>query len=63
MLLVSRSGLVVEDAVEVFNYHGFHCPLVSLCKILSPFMQFGSVPVSFPHLHAVGQLWLISLQG
>ena len=24
MLLVSRSGLVEEDAVEMFNYYGFH---------------------------------------
>ena len=24
MLLVSRSGLVEEDAVEVFHYYGFH---------------------------------------
>ena len=24
MLLVSRSGLVEENAVEVFHYHGFH---------------------------------------
>jgi hypothetical protein len=24
MLLVSRSGLVEKDAVEVFHYYGFH---------------------------------------
>ena len=24
ILLVSRSGLVEEDAVEVFDYYGFH---------------------------------------
>ena len=24
MLLVSRSGLVEEDAVEAFHYYGFH---------------------------------------
>ena len=24
MLLVSRSGLVEEDTVEVFHYYGFH---------------------------------------
>ena len=24
MLLVSRSGLVEDDAVEVFHYYGFH---------------------------------------
>ena len=24
MLLVSRSGLVEEDAVQVFHYYGFH---------------------------------------
>ena len=29
MLLVSRSGLVEEDAVEVFHYYGFHCPILA----------------------------------
>jgi len=29
MLLVSRSGLVEEDAVEVFHYHDFHLTFLS----------------------------------
>ena len=44
MLLVSRSGLVEEGAVQVFHYYEFHCPLLSC------------IPISFPHPHAVVQL-------
>ena len=29
MLLLSRSGLVEEDALEVFHYYVFTCPLLS----------------------------------
>jgi hypothetical protein len=59
MLLVSRSGLVEEDAIEVFHYYGF---LLSSSFLMYNFKSFqgkhkcGSIPVSFPHLHAVGYL-------
>jgi hypothetical protein len=32
MLLVSRFGIVEDDAVEVFHYYGFTCPLLSRLK-------------------------------
>ena len=45
MVLVSRSGLVEEDAVEVFR------------KISSPFKgNINVVVFPFPYHHAVGQL-------
>ena len=37
MLLVSRSGLLEEDAVEVFHHYDFHLSSSFLCKILSYF--------------------------
>ena len=44
VLLVSRSGLVEEDAVEVFHYHGF-----SWCTISSLFRENNNVVVfQFP---------------
>ena len=30
MLLVNRSGLVEEDAVEVFHYYGFHLSFLNV---------------------------------
>ena len=41
----------------------FTCPLLSWCKISNPFRRKkkkGSIPVSFPHLHVVGQLVIVS---
>ena len=53
ILFVTRSGLVEENAVELFHHYGFH-----LCSSLLIFsgkiMWYYSM--SFPHLHAVGQL-------
>ena len=45
MLLVSWSGHVEEDAVEVFRYYVFTCPLLSRCKISSPFRENNNVVV------------------
>jgi hypothetical protein len=45
MLLVSRSGLVEEDAVEVTMV--FICPLLSSCKMSSIFRENNNVVV-FP---------------
>ena len=65
-LLVSRSGLVEEDAVEVFRYYGFHFPLLSCCTISSPFRENNNVVV-FPFLFHIFlplfYFWLIRLQG
>ena len=53
MLLVSRSGLVEDDAVEVFYYCGFHLSSSFLkLQVLSGKIMC-SIPVSFPDFHAV----------
>ena len=63
LLLVSRSGLVEEDAVEVFHYYGFH---VSSSFIESPFMENNNVvlfPFPFHIFMPLAKLWFIRLQG
>jgi hypothetical protein len=40
MLLFSRSGLVEEDAVEVFHYYGFH---LSSSFLMYNFKSFGTL--------------------
>ena len=44
MLLVSKSGLVEEDAVKVFHYV-FTCLRLSECKISSPLRENNNVVV------------------
>jgi hypothetical protein len=39
MLHVSRSGLGEEDAVEMFNYNGFHLPSSFLMYNLKSFQE------------------------
>jgi len=59
MRLISKSGLVEEDGVEVFHYVGFHLYSSFLCKISRPFRKYNNVvefPFFFPHLHAFGKL-------
>ena len=57
MLLVSRYGLLEENAIEVFHHHHHHHLSSSFsCKIKSPFrlmLKCGSYPISFQHLHSV----------
>jgi hypothetical protein len=43
MLLVSRPGLVKENAVLVFHHYDIHFPLLSWCKIPNPFREYNNV--------------------
>ena len=65
LLLVSRSGLVEENTVEVFH-HVFTCPLLPWCKISSPFKQNNNVAVlPFP-FHIVipfVRMWFVRIWG
>ena len=66
MLLVSRSGLVEEDAVEVFHYYGFHLSSSFLMQNFKPFQVNNNVVVFPIHLHIfmpLANLCLIRLQG
>ena len=66
MLLVSRFGLVEEDAVDEFHYNGFTCPLLSWCKISSPIKENNNVILFLFPFHIImslANLWFIHLQG
>ena len=65
MLYVRRSGLVEENAVEVFlHYIVFTCPVLSWCKISGPFRENINVivlPVSFHIFMLLVNFWFIRL--
>jgi hypothetical protein len=64
MLLVSRCGLLEEDAVEVFLYYGFRFPLLSWCYISNHFKENDNVIVfSFPFKIFITKSLFIRLQG
>ena len=65
-LIVSRFGLVEENAVEVFHHYGVHLLSFSLCKISSHFRKISNVVVSpflFHIFMPLVNLWFIRLQG
>ena len=66
MFLVSRSGLVVGDAVEVFHYYGFHLSSSFLMYNVKSFRETNNVVVfSFPFhfFMTLANLWFSRLQG
>ena len=66
MLLVSMSGIVEENAVELFHHYGFNLPSSFLCKISTPFKENNSVAVfqfTFHIFVPLAHLWFIRLQG
>ena len=66
MLLVSRSGLVEEDVVEVFHYYGFHLFSFYWCTISTLFRENNNLAVfPFPYhiFMPLANLWFIRLQG
>ena len=66
MLLVSRSGLVEEDAVEVFHYYGFHLIYSFLMYNFKSFRENNNVvvfPFPFHIFMPLANLWFFRLQG
>jgi len=62
MLLLSRSGLVQENAVEVFHHYGVNLSSSFLCKISSPFMENNNVVVFRFPLHIfmpLANVWFV----
>ena len=66
MLLVSRSGLVEQDAVKVFHYYGFHLSSSFLMYNFKSFQGNNNVvvfPFPFQIFMQLANLWFIRLQG
>ena len=65
ILLVSKSGFVEVNAVQVFHHHGVHLTPLSWCKISSTFTENNNVVVLsfvFFIFMLLANLWLIRLQ-
>jgi hypothetical protein len=67
MLLVSRSGLMEEDAVEVFHHYGFHLSSSFLMYNFKFFFMENNIVAVFPfpfHIFMpLANLQFIRLQG
>ena len=66
MPLVSRSGLVKENAIKVSITMVFTCPLLFWCKVSSPLKENFNVVIIFPFPFHIfmpfANLWIIRLQ-